>query len=64
MKETSDPKREKGIFYKKTIESAVHKKARRGFGDIMGGKVLELESDRLIKQGLRQGMTIGKPQRN
>lgn len=24
---------------------------RKGFGDIMGGKVLELESDRLIQKG-------------
>lgn len=39
------------------------KKARKEFGDVMGGKVLELESDRLIKQGLRQGMTIGETAR-
>ena len=49
------------------------KKARKGFGDVMGGKVLELESDRLMQQGraeviqiiklLRQGMTIGETAR-
>ena len=35
-------------------------KARKGFGDVMGGKVLELESDRLIKQGLQRGMQQGR----
>ena len=49
------------------------KKARKGFGDVMGGKVLELESDRLMQQGrteviqiiklLKQGMTIGETAR-
>ena len=34
-------------------------KARKGLGDVMGGKVLELESDRLIKQGLQRGMQQG-----
>ena len=38
------------------------KKARKGFGDVMGGKVLELESDRLIKQGLQRGMQQGMQQ--
>ena len=37
----------------------MQKKARKGFGDVMGGKVLELESDRLIKQGLQRGMQQG-----
>ena len=32
-------------------------KARKGLGDVMGGKVLELESDRLIQKGLEQGIT-------
>ena len=36
------------------------KKAKKGFGDVMGGKVLELESDRLIKQGLQRGMQQGR----
>lgn len=27
-------------------------KARKGFGKVMGGKVLELESDKLIKKGI------------
>lgn len=49
------------------------KKARKGFGDVMGGKVLELESDQLMQQGrteviqiiklLKQGMTIGETAR-
>ena len=34
-------------------------KVRKGFGDVMGGKVLELESDRLIKKGLEQGLEQG-----
>ena len=29
-------------------------KARKGFGDVMGGKVLELESDKLIQEGVAQ----------
>ena len=37
-------------------------KARKGFGDVMGGKVLELESDRLIKQGMQRGMQQGMQQ--
>ena len=37
-------------------------KVRKGFGDVMGGKVLELESDRLIKQGLEQGFKRGVEQ--
>ena len=28
--------------------------ARKGFGDVMGGKVLELESDKLIQEGVAQ----------
>ena len=49
------------------------KKARIGFGDVMGGNVSELESDRLMQQGraeviqiiklLRQGMTVGETAR-
>ena len=27
-------------------------KVRKGFGEVMGGKVLELESDKLIKKGI------------
>lgn len=27
-------------------------KVRKGFGKVMGGKVLELESDKLIKKGI------------
>ena len=38
----------------------MQKKSRKGFGDVMGGKVLELESDRLIKQGLQRGMQQGR----
>lgn len=34
-------------------------KARKGLNDIMGGKVLELESDKLIQQGLEQGLEQG-----
>ena len=34
-------------------------KARKGLGDVMGGKVLELESDRLIQEGLELGRTQG-----
>ena len=29
---------------------------KEGIGDIMGGKVLELESDKLIKEGLLKGI--------
>lgn len=49
------------------------KKARKGFDDVMGGKVLELESDRLMQQGrteviqiiklLKQGLTVGETAR-
>ena len=38
------------------------KKARKGLGDVMGGKVLELESDRLIQKGLELGRTQGLEQ--
>ena len=33
-------------------------KVRKGFGDVMGGKVLELESDKLIQRGLEQGIAM------
>lgn len=29
---------------------------KKGFGDVMGGKVLELESDKLIQKGIEQGI--------
>ena len=35
-------------------------KVRKGLGEIMGGKVLELESDKLIKKGKEIGEQIGK----
>ena len=35
-------------------------KARKGLGEIMGGKILELESDKLISQGLRRGIDLEK----
>ena len=35
-------------------------KVRKGLGEIMGGKVLELESDKLIKKGEQIGKQIGK----
>lgn len=35
-------------------------KVRKGLGEIMGGKVLELESDKLIKKGKKIGEQIGK----
>ena len=35
-------------------------KIREGLGEIMGGGVLELESDRLIKQGERIGLERGE----
>lgn len=38
------------------------KKAKKGFGEIMGGKVLELESDRLIQQGRSEGLEQGRTQ--
>ena len=34
-------------------------KVRKGFGDVMGGKVLELESDKLIQRGVEQGIEQG-----
>ena len=34
-------------------------KVRKGFGDVMGGKVLELESDKLIQRGIEQGLEQG-----
>ena len=34
-------------------------KVRKGFGDVMGGKVLELESDKLIQRGIEQGLKKG-----
>lgn len=34
--------------------------ARKGLGEIMGGKVLELESDRLISQGIKRGIDLEK----
>lgn len=34
-------------------------KVRKGFGDVMGGKVLELESDKLIQRGIEQGLEKG-----
>ena len=36
--------------------------ARKGFGEVMGGKVLELESDKLIQEGVRQGLMQGRTQ--
>ena len=33
---------------------------RKGLGEIMGGQVLELESDRLIKKGEAQGKVLGE----
>ena len=32
---------------------------RKGISDIMGGKVLELESERLKAEGLQEGMIAG-----
>ena len=32
---------------------------RKGLGDIMGGKVLELESERLKAEGIQEGMIAG-----
>ena len=34
-------------------------KVKKGFGDVMGGKVLELESDKLIQRGIEQGLEKG-----
>ena len=36
-----------------------NEKVRKGFGDVMGGKVLELESDKLIQRGIEQGLERG-----
>ena len=36
------------------------KNVRKGLGEIMGGQVLELESDRLIKKGEQLGEARGK----
>ena len=33
-------------------------KVRKGFGDVMGGKVLELESEKLIQRGIEQGIAM------
>ena len=33
---------------------------RKGIGDIMGGKVLELESERLKAEGRTEGEAIGQ----
>jgi hypothetical protein len=33
-------------------------KVKKGFDEVMGGKVLELESDKLIKQGIQQGIAL------
>lgn len=33
-------------------------KVKKGFGDVMGGKVLELESDKLIQKGIEQGIAM------
>ena len=38
---------------------ADREKIKEGIGDIMGGNVLELESDRLIKKGMERGMERG-----
>lgn len=34
--------------------------AKKGLGEIMGGKVLELESDKLISQGIKRGIDLEK----
>ena len=36
-------------------------KVKKGFGDVMGGKVLELESDKLIQRGIEQGLKKRNP---
>ena len=41
-------------FYKE-----IREKIKEGIGDIMGGNVLELESDKLIRQGLERGLEQG-----
>lgn len=35
-------------------------RAKKGIGEVMGGKVLELESDKLIAKGKEQGIELGK----
>ena len=35
-----------------------NEKVRKGFGNVMGGKVLELESDKLIQRGIEQGIAM------
>ena len=35
---------------------------KKEIGDVMGGKVLELESERLLKKGFSQGIPLGKEQ--
>ena len=35
-----------------------NEKVRKGFGDVMGGKGLELESDKLIQRGIEQGIAM------
>ena len=37
-------------------------KVRKGFGDVMGGKILELESDKLIQRGIEQGIAMERKQ--
>lgn len=37
-------------------------KAKKGIGKIMGGKVLELETDKIIREGLEKGMQQGMQQ--
>lgn len=45
------------------IISSVRKEdIRKGIGDIMGGKVLELESERLKAEGRTEGEAIGQVQ--
>ena len=34
----------------------------KGLGDVMGGKVLELESDKLIQEGVKRGLMQGRTQ--
>lgn len=35
-------------------------RTKKGIGEVMGGKVLELESDKLIAKGKEQGLELGK----
>lgn len=54
-----------GIFrnnvYSLTTFLKIHKTKpeKKGFGDVMDGKVLELESDKLIQRGIEQGIEQG-----